>query len=251
MFTDANDYNTSGMVTQIPACDVRKPIQLQRHEPLGFVGHRFSGAELNWSVAEKEGFAIKDTMQKLAYLLQMRKPFKLFCDHKNLIQIFSPSQVTKPTAQKLQRWALEMQRFCYEIEHIKGDDNLWADLMTRRGANPGPEEPRVTVRRTKRMQITDDARVRPLHRPEFVWPSVEELKRRQEDLLQVKNPKYNEDGLIITYDKNKIIIPEGADDLKIRLCVIAHSGGNSGHLGLQAAVQKLAQYFTGPIWPRT
>jgi hypothetical protein len=92
-------------------------------------------------------------MQKLEYLLQMKKPFKLFCDHKNLIQIFSPSQVTKPTAQKLQRWALEMQRFRYEIEHIKGEENLWADLMTRWGAKPSPEEPILTVRRTKRMQI--------------------------------------------------------------------------------------------------
>ncbi len=65
MFTDANDYNASGMVTQIPIEDAEKPVELQRHEPLGFVGHRFNAVELNWSVVEKEGFAIKDTMQKL------------------------------------------------------------------------------------------------------------------------------------------------------------------------------------------
>jgi hypothetical protein len=59
MFTDANEYNTSGMVTQIPVEDAERPVELQRHEPLGFVGHRFNATELNWSVAEKEGFAIK------------------------------------------------------------------------------------------------------------------------------------------------------------------------------------------------
>jgi hypothetical protein len=64
---------------------------------------------LNWSVAEKEGFAMKDTMNKLDYLLQMPRPFKLFVDHKNLVQIFSPKEVSRPTAHKLQRWALEMQ----------------------------------------------------------------------------------------------------------------------------------------------
>ena len=52
------------MVTQIPIEDAEKPVELQRHEPLGFVGHRFNATELNWSVAEKEAFAIKDTMQK-------------------------------------------------------------------------------------------------------------------------------------------------------------------------------------------
>jgi hypothetical protein len=109
------------MVTQIPEEDEKRPVHLQRHEPLGFVGHRFNQCERNWTVAEKEGFAIKDTMQKLDYLLQMKRPFRLFCDHKNLIQIFSPTSVSKPTAQKLQRWALFIQRFRYSIEHISGE----------------------------------------------------------------------------------------------------------------------------------
>jgi hypothetical protein len=123
MFNDASEKCSSIVVTQIPPEDAHKPVQLQRHEPLGFVGHRFNEIELTWSVAEKEGFAIKDTMQKLDYLLQMKRPFKLFCDHKNLIQIFSPYNVSKSSAQKLQRWTLKMQRFRYEIEHIKEEEN--------------------------------------------------------------------------------------------------------------------------------
>jgi hypothetical protein len=93
MFTDVNDYNTSGMVTQIPLEDVEKPVELQRHEPLGFIGHRFKATELNWSVAEKEGFAIKDIMQKLDYLLQMKKPFKLFVDYKSAPDIFAERSI--------------------------------------------------------------------------------------------------------------------------------------------------------------
>jgi hypothetical protein len=53
MFTDASDDCASGMVTQIPIEDEEKSIQFQRHEPLGFVGHRFNETERNWSVAEK------------------------------------------------------------------------------------------------------------------------------------------------------------------------------------------------------
>ena len=94
VFTDANQSCSSGMVTQIPTEDENKPVHLQRHEPLGFVGHRFNKCEMNWTVAETEGFAIKDTKQKLGYLLQRKKPFKLFSDHKYLIQIFSLTNVS-------------------------------------------------------------------------------------------------------------------------------------------------------------
>jgi len=244
VFTDANETCTSGMVTQIPFEDEDKPAHLQRHEPLGFVGHRFNRCEMNWTVAEKEGFAIKDTVQKLDYLLQMKRPFKLFSDHKNLIQIFSPRNVSKPTAQKLQRWALFMQRFRYTIEHIMGEDNVWADLMTRWGANPDSmTDAQILVRRVSPVKIPADARVRPLQNPEFVWPNIEEINKTQKQfLVTVKTLKRNEDNLAIT-DSGKVIIPEEAEDLRRRLCIIAHAGGNSGHLGYQATAQKLAQFF--------
>jgi hypothetical protein len=40
-----------------------------------------------------------------------------------------------------------------------------------------------------------------------------------------------------------VIIPEEAESLRLRLCIIAHAGGNSGHLGYQATTQKLTQFF--------
>ena len=246
VFTDANDYNASGMVTQIPVEDAEKPVELQRHEPLGFVGHRFNAVELNWSVIEKEGFAIKDTMQKLDYLLQMKRPFKLFVDHKNLVQIFSPKEVSKPTAQKLQRWALELQRFNYEIEHISGEQNVWADLMTRWGApdsfHDTAEKLTVRVRRIKKATIREEMRVRPLHREDFKWPNLEEIRSEQNKWLNTENfIRVNSEGLKVLKD-GRIIIPDQSEDLKTRLCVIAHSGGNSGHLGYQAATKKLAEF---------
>ena len=234
------------MVTQIPIEDAEKPVELQRHEPLGFVGHRFNATELNWSVAEKEAFAIKDTVQKLDYLLQMKRPFKLFVDHKNLVQIFSPNKVSKPTAQKLQRWALDLQRFNYEIEHINGEDNLWADLMTRWGAPiPSPEmskNPAIEVRRIKNATIPEVMRVRPLQREDFKWPNLDEIKSEQQKWLSKEECiNTNSEGLVVT-KSGKVLIPEKSADLKIRLCVIAHSGGNSGHLGYQAAARKLAEF---------
>jgi hypothetical protein len=136
-----------------------------------------------------------------------------------------------------------MQRFRYEIEHIKGEENLWADMMTRWGAAVEPKRPEVHVVRRVTAAIPDYVRVRPLQVADFVWPTTEEIKERQRKLaFNEENMIINEDGLI-TNKKEKILIPIEDTELKMRLCVIAHSGGNSGHLGYKATLKKLTEFF--------
>jgi hypothetical protein len=99
VFCDASQLCSSGMVTQIPVEDESKLFHEQRHQPLGFVGHRFNGSELNWANVDKEAFAIRDTLKKLDYLLQCyHRPFKLFTDHRNLIAMYNPTRCTKQSA---------------------------------------------------------------------------------------------------------------------------------------------------------
>lgn len=99
VFTDASEYHSAGMVTQIPKEDANLAYHMQRHEPLGFVGHRFHGSEIGWSTPDKEAFAIWDTLKKLDYLLQMPIPFKLYTDHKNLTMMYNPLKCTKQAGQ--------------------------------------------------------------------------------------------------------------------------------------------------------
>ena len=129
------------------------------------------------------------------------------------------------------------------IEHIKGEDNIWAGMMTRWGAAVSAEVSAVHAVRKVTAQVPDYMRVRPLQRADFVWPTVDDIKDRQKHLsyngeLMIRT----EDGLL-TNKKGKILVPDDDTELKMRLCVIAHSGGNSGHLGYKATVQKLTQYF--------
>lgn len=98
VFCDASYYCSSGVVTQIPPEDFDKPISEQNHQPLGFVGHRFNGSELNWTIVDKEAFAIKDTIKKLSYLLHMANPFFLFTDHRNLVSMYNPIKCSKQSA---------------------------------------------------------------------------------------------------------------------------------------------------------
>ena len=89
--------------------------------------------------------------------------------------------------------------------------------------------------------IPEEYRVRPLHNQDFVWPSYEEIRTVQKQHFG-SSAYVNAEGLVIC-KTGKIKIPLEAQDLRIRLCIIAHAGGNSGHLGYQAATSKLKEYF--------
>ena len=58
VFTDASERFWSVVVTQSSPEELDKLPPDQRHEPLAFLGSQFKKAELNWTMVEKEGYAI-------------------------------------------------------------------------------------------------------------------------------------------------------------------------------------------------
>ena len=83
-------------------------IESQEHEPLSFLSGSFTGHALNWSIVEKEAFAVVESMTKLDYLTAATE-VSLFTDHANLTDMFDPfgrkPGVGKTTANKLIRRA--------------------------------------------------------------------------------------------------------------------------------------------------
>lgn len=70
---------------------------------------------------------------ELEYLLQRLNGFKIFCDHANLTKIFCPAVELKQYVRgKLQRWATKITSYNFDIEHIIGTDNVWADIVSKR-----------------------------------------------------------------------------------------------------------------------
>jgi hypothetical protein len=260
VFCDASQLCSSGMVTQIPVEDECKPIHEQRHQPLGFVGHRFNGSELNWATVDKEAFAIRDTLKKLDYLLQCyQRPFKLFTDHRNLIVMYNPTKCTKQSAERLIRWGIELRDFNFVIHHISGEDNVWADLLSRWGAVGDETQLNIAVRRVSTAapdsranvhkgniaseDLIDNARVQPLSLEKFVWPDMNEIADEQRrHLSDQKDLIRNQDGLLVDRH-SRVVIPTQSEALKLRLCIIAHAGCNSGHLGLNASIGVLTERF--------
>jgi Reverse transcriptase (RNA-dependent DNA polymerase)/RNase H-like domain found in reverse transcriptase len=60
VLTDASYRFYAGLVTQIGEEQLDLPMEEQDHQPLAFLSGEFKGAQLRWTVPEKEGFAIVD-----------------------------------------------------------------------------------------------------------------------------------------------------------------------------------------------
>lgn len=141
VFTDASDKFYGGIVTQVLPSELSLPFEEQQHEPLGFSSGAIKGAQLRWGTPEKEGFAILHVVDTFDCILLRAPQFRIFTDHLNLKYIYNPLSVDSTLARhvvhKLQRWALKLSVFNYIIEHIPGEENCWADLLTRFGAGLG------------------------------------------------------------------------------------------------------------------
>ncbi|ETW00622.1 hypothetical protein H310_07193 [Aphanomyces invadans] len=86
-------------------------------------------AAVGWAAEHDDCFAaVKETLQRM-------QGFHLFANPRNLLYIFNPlgynSNMARYQAHKLQRWAMVMTSFPYTLEHVAGEDNVWAKLLSR------------------------------------------------------------------------------------------------------------------------
>eukprot|EP00181_Compsopogon_caeruleus_P005981 CAMPEP_0184690634 /NCGR_PEP_ID=MMETSP0312-20130426/31343_1 /TAXON_ID=31354 /ORGANISM="Compsopogon coeruleus, Strain SAG 36.94" /LENGTH=167 /DNA_ID=CAMNT_0027148163 /DNA_START=564 /DNA_END=1064 /DNA_ORIENTATION=+ len=107
----------------------------QRHYPLAFLGGGFTPRESSWSTYEQEGFAVTAVFKRIPYILEPASRVLVFTDHRNLLFAFSPlsfkPDLGRHVINKVQRWAQFLSRFSYEIIHVSGDVNHFADKLTR------------------------------------------------------------------------------------------------------------------------
>lgn len=91
---------------------------------LEFGSKKFTEAEQNWDVREKEAYGIKWACEHFQDYIK-GSPILVVTDHESLRWMHSAS------AGKVQRWALFLQQFDIEIRALPGFENLLADWMSR------------------------------------------------------------------------------------------------------------------------
>lgn len=115
---------------------LRKPVEAQEHEMLNILAGAFNGHGKSWSLVEKDSFPVMEGITKLGYITTAREAY-IYMDPINQTYIFdlygNNPGINWHEANKLILWALRLSVCRSMIESTSGEDNLRADILTRRG----------------------------------------------------------------------------------------------------------------------
>jgi RNase H-like domain found in reverse transcriptase len=111
VLTNASDRFYDGLVTQTDEEQVDLLMKEQDNQPFAFLSRELKGAKQRWTVPEKEGFAIVDTVTEVDYLLLSHDVFSILSDHLKLAYIYNPLSAG-PTARtkRMERWPASFHR---------------------------------------------------------------------------------------------------------------------------------------------
>ena len=138
IFPDASKHAWGVTITAVENWRGDVPVADLDHLTIAFFSGTFRGAEYNRGIQDKEAFAIMESVRRMRWLT-MNTRFKLYCDNRNLTYIFHPEHFTvgekvpTMTKERLTRWATELSEYSYDLIHIPGELNVWADILSRWG----------------------------------------------------------------------------------------------------------------------
>ena len=96
-------------------------------QPVAFMSHRMTGAQMNYPVHEQELLALMDSLKEWRHHLHGQR-FTVYSDHISLKYIH-----TQPKLSKRQiRWSTELAEYDFDIFHKPGKENVVADALSRR-----------------------------------------------------------------------------------------------------------------------
>ena len=93
---------------------------------IAFYSYKLQEAEKHYSVIELEAYAIVKACEHFAAYLR-GTTFTIHTDHRALKFL----QSMKNLSTRLMRWAMTLQPFQYQIEHVAGKENVEADALSR------------------------------------------------------------------------------------------------------------------------
>jgi hypothetical protein len=221
-----------------------------------------TSTEQKYAQIEKEALALIYGTQKFDQFIRGRK-FTLLTDHKPLIAIFGPNKgIPIMSANRLQRWAIRLMGYSYDIEYRSTHDFGQADGLSRLPIGPDilfdqqdPGETRVIasiqqelqqelpIRASDVAQATrkDPVLVKVHHYVLSEWPSMSEITDILQPYYRIRDELSTSHGCILW--NLRTIIP-----LCFRNKLLTHL--HSTHAGMGRMKSEARHYFWWPSLDR-
>ena len=123
MAADASAYGIGAVVSHI--------FPDGREKPIAFASRTLSPSEKNYAQIQKEALALILGVRKFHQYLYGRR-FTLVTDHRPLTTILGPKKGIPPiAAARLQRWAVQLSAYQYDIEFKPTKEHSNADALSR------------------------------------------------------------------------------------------------------------------------
>ncbi|XP_043916150.1 LOW QUALITY PROTEIN: uncharacterized protein K02A2.6-like [Protopterus annectens] len=222
-----------------------------QERPIGFMSRTLTPAESNYSQLDKEGLAVIFGIKRFHKYLYGRK-FIVCTDHKPLLSLFNEMKaVPQMVSPRIQRWAVTLRAYEYEIVYKPGKHHSNVDVLSRLPlpGHPKEEETEDRVLMMEDITLVSARELSGWTRKDPVLSRVFQLVQ-QGWATQQTDPVFQpyvvrktelsvQDGCVL-WGARVIIPPPGRSALLQQL--------HQGHVGITRMKALARSYFWWPKW---
>lgn len=243
METDASDFALGAVLSQMG--------EDGKLHPIAFYSRKFSAAEINYEIHDKELLAIVDSFQEWRHLLEgAAHPVVVYTDHKNL-EYFTSARVLN---RRQARWNMSLSRFDFTITYRPGKQQGLSDALSRRAylapkaGDAAFDQQCTTLLQPERFCLNAMSMALPIdadfRRDIQIASSQDPLFCRTKQ--HPDNDKFKiQDNLL--YFEDRVYIPEGP--LRLRVLQSRHDFPAAGHFGFNKTLELVSRDFWWPqMW---